>query len=446
MTGSRSVGGGPFAANDDLDRSPPRRCWCLAGGRAPDGRRIRGSGGARHRRDVLGRTPRRRHRGVDGAAPSGSRRRRRGRCDRRRRRGLSRRRLVVAPAQHAQGHRRCSRPIHGAARPRAARCRDRAERGRPVRSDARPARRCVHARSRPGDRRRRDPGGRDVHRRPAAPHAIVGRTRRSSSCPPDRPRSSPAERGRCSATPSPTATSPSPDTRRFPQANCVKSDAYCLWKTSTRGRVGGVRRSPSCRWTRWSRSPLSSPPWRRAWSLPSARRRRRREHGDQHQRDQEDHGQRRSRSGSRGGSCCSAATCLCDLGLLELPVGLLSFTSFRSHGGRKATVRACQSTAAASARLRRHVGDRSAAVGTLRPWQSCGCSRRQEPPPGGGATTSRATPSAPCWRRPGALWRRVRRRARRAGSGSTASRPPTPRRSGTADEVAVLPPVSGGAW
>ena len=79
-------------------------------------------------------------------------------------------------------------------------------------------------------------------------------------------------------------------------------------------------------------------------------------------------------------------------------------------------------------------------------WRSCACSRRPARPPAPGVTTARRRRSATC---SSAARQRYGSSSptcwRRAGSGSTAIRPPTRRPVGPADEVAVLPPVSGGA-
>ena len=109
MTGTIALpGGGPFTANDDLDRRLLARRRCRPGRRAADRRRVRGAGDADRGGDDVGRTARRRGRGADGAAAP-RRRGRRGRRRGARRPGrLPRRRLVDAPAQRAQGHRRCS--------------------------------------------------------------------------------------------------------------------------------------------------------------------------------------------------------------------------------------------------------------------------------------------------------------------------------------------------
>ena len=85
-------------------------------------------------------------------------------------------------------------------------------------------------------------------------------------------------------------------------------------------------------------------------------------------------------------------------------------------------------------------------VGTLGPWRSCACSRRPGRPPARAGTTSPGRPSATCSAPPAQRLRPgVRRGAGHVpGLGQRRSgRRRRPRRAG--DEIAVLPPVSGGA-
>ena len=125
-------------------------------------------------------------RGADGAAAPRRRGRGRGRRRPRRARGVAGRRLVDAPAQHAEGHAGARRAIGAVLAAGGVVAAVGSERRRAVRPDARPARRGVHARPRPGARRRRHPRRRGRGARSAGTARCRSPTRRSSSCRPGR--------------------------------------------------------------------------------------------------------------------------------------------------------------------------------------------------------------------------------------------------------------------
>ena len=150
VTGTVALqGGGPFTANDELDR----RLLAAAGADRvvdpADRRRLRAPRAARRRGDDVGRAAGDRGRGADGDAPGrGQRRRRRGRGGRGPGR-LPGRRPAPAPALGPQGHAAVGGDRRGRRGRRPGR-RRRRQRRRAVRPDDRPARRGVHPRPRPG--------------------------------------------------------------------------------------------------------------------------------------------------------------------------------------------------------------------------------------------------------------------------------------------------------